>query len=190
MEVNCRCTCWLGTLPSVFLGVGHRYIFPSNLPKCLKWLQKALFIVGLGLFLTFSSHAHTTKSILKVNTTNIFLRSNTLRPKTFSGLTPARQKFFSRVAHMTNSFSGRRHPKISSGRTYDQNLSQIEHIRTFPQVEHMTKIFLTSNTRPNIILGSNTVATTVRLRLNKLQKYYPEVEHSIKSFSCRNVQTN
>ena len=134
--------------------------------------------------------AHTTKSILKVNTTNIFLRSNTLRPKTFSGLTPARQKFFSRVAHMTNSFSGRRHPKISSGRTYDPNLSQIEHIRTFPQVEHMTKIFLTSNTRPNIILGSNTVATTVRLRLNKLQKYYPEVEHSIKSFSCRNVQTN
>ena len=125
--------------------------------------------------------AHTTKSILKVNTTNIFLRSNTLRPKTFSGLTPARQKFFSRVAHMTNSFSGR---------TYDQNLSQIEHIRTFPQVEHMTKIFLTSNTRPNIILGSNTVATTVRLRLNKVQKYYPEVEHSIKSFSCRNVQTN
>ena len=97
--------------------------------------------------------AHTTKSILKVNTTNIFLRSNTLRPKTFSGLTPARQKFFSRVAHMTNSFSGRRHPNISSGRTYDQNLSQIEHIRTFPQVEHMTKIFLTSNDDQTSFLG-------------------------------------
>ena len=34
---------WLGTLPSVLLGVRNIYIFPSNLSKCLKWLQKALF---------------------------------------------------------------------------------------------------------------------------------------------------
>ena len=59
--------CWLGTLPSVLLGVRNRYIFPSNLPKCLKWLQKALLIPGahiwapahslllfLGLFLKIS----------------------------------------------------------------------------------------------------------------------------------------
>ena len=34
---------WLGTLQSVLLGVRNIYIFPSNLSKCLKWLQKALF---------------------------------------------------------------------------------------------------------------------------------------------------
>ena len=37
--------CWLGTLPSVLLGVWNRKIFPSNLPKCLKWLRKALFML-------------------------------------------------------------------------------------------------------------------------------------------------
>ena len=39
---GCR---WLGTLPSVFLGVRNRLIFSSNLSKCLKWLQKALFML-------------------------------------------------------------------------------------------------------------------------------------------------
>lgn len=108
--------------------------------------------------------AHTTKSILKVNTTNIFLRSNTLRPKTFSGLTPARQKLFSRVAHMTNSFSGRRHPNISSGRTYDQNLSHVKHAtkhhswvehsrnNSSAQVEQTPKILSWGRTQHQIIL--------------------------------------
>ena len=38
--------CWLGTFPSVLLRVRNRQIFPSNLPKCLKWLQKALFMLS------------------------------------------------------------------------------------------------------------------------------------------------
>ena len=35
--------CWFGTLPSVLMR--NRSIFPSNLPKCLKWLQKALIML-------------------------------------------------------------------------------------------------------------------------------------------------
>ena len=34
--------CWLGTLPSVLLGVRNRWIFTSNIPNCLTWYQKAL----------------------------------------------------------------------------------------------------------------------------------------------------
>ena len=33
---------WLGTLPSVLLGVRNRWIFTSNIPNCLTWYQKAL----------------------------------------------------------------------------------------------------------------------------------------------------
>ena len=50
--------CWLGTFPSVLLGVRNRYIFPSNLPKCLTWLQNrklyVCFVVGFRSF-SFSS---------------------------------------------------------------------------------------------------------------------------------------
>ena len=38
-------SCWLATFSSVLLGVRNRYICPSNLLKCLKWLQKALFML-------------------------------------------------------------------------------------------------------------------------------------------------
>ena len=34
--------CWLGTLPSVLLGVRNGWIFTSNIPNCLTWYQKAL----------------------------------------------------------------------------------------------------------------------------------------------------
>ena len=47
--------CWLGTLPSVLLGVRSRYIFPSELPKCLKWLQKALFMLCCFFYVFFSN---------------------------------------------------------------------------------------------------------------------------------------
>ena len=41
---GCRCTLQAGN-SSISLAARNRQIFPSNLSKCLKWLQKALFML-------------------------------------------------------------------------------------------------------------------------------------------------
>ena len=46
--------CWLGTLPSVLLGVSNRYFFPSNLPKCLiRKLYSCIVVVFRSFFSKF-----------------------------------------------------------------------------------------------------------------------------------------
>ena len=46
--------CWLGTLPSVLLGVSNRYFFPSNLPKCLiRKLYSCIVVVFRSFFSNF-----------------------------------------------------------------------------------------------------------------------------------------
>ena len=46
--------CWLGTLPSVLLGVSNRYFFPSNLPKCLiRKLYSCIVVVFRYFFSKF-----------------------------------------------------------------------------------------------------------------------------------------
>ena len=86
------------------------------------------------------------------HTSNIFLRSNTrpkifitsnTRPISFSGRT--HDQNLSQIEHITNIiFRSHTRPKTFSGPTHDQNLSQVKHIRTFSQVNHTARIFLRS----------------------------------------------
>ena len=49
--------CWLGTLPSVLLGVRNRYIFSQQSPKMLKMASESFIhalLLFLGLFLKIS----------------------------------------------------------------------------------------------------------------------------------------
>ena len=102
-----------------------------------------------------------------------------MRPKSFSGRAHEQNHF--QFAHTTkNILRSNTRPKSFSGRTRDQN-----HF----VVAHTTKNILRSNTPPKSLSG-RTHDQSLLSRTNESQNAYPQVEHSTKSFSGRNVQTN